>query len=205
MGEQEYSEKYNDILSTGKELFWKHGIKRVSVEEICREAGVSKMTYYRFFSNKNDLAETILKNMFDENMEKYCELMDSDIPFEEKVKKQILLKFEGTKDFSPELVKDIFNNPGSELYNYWKSRADEALKLVMDYYSKAQKSGDIRKDIKPEFIIYFSNKMFEMISDENYMKMYESTQDAVMEMINMFFYGILPHETKHTTLWIDSK
>ena len=48
------SKKYQDIKKKGKELFWKYGTKRVTVEEICREAGVSKMTYYKFFKNKNE-------------------------------------------------------------------------------------------------------------------------------------------------------
>jgi len=44
--------KREQILTTGKELFWKFGFKRVTIEEICKEAGVSKMTYYKFFTTK---------------------------------------------------------------------------------------------------------------------------------------------------------
>ena len=29
--------KYQDIVSTARDLFWKFGIKRVSIEEICKE------------------------------------------------------------------------------------------------------------------------------------------------------------------------
>jgi len=41
------NQKYNQIIDTSKKLFWKYGIKRVTIEEICREAGVSKMTFYK--------------------------------------------------------------------------------------------------------------------------------------------------------------
>ena len=44
--------KYNQILTKGKELFWKYGIKRVAIEEICKQAHVSKMTFYKYFKNK---------------------------------------------------------------------------------------------------------------------------------------------------------
>ena len=53
------------IVKTAKELFWKFGIKRVTIEEICREANVSKMTFYKFFSNKNELLHTVIEEMFD--------------------------------------------------------------------------------------------------------------------------------------------
>ncbi|MDH5400751.1 MAG: TetR/AcrR family transcriptional regulator, partial [Cyclobacteriaceae bacterium] len=53
--------KYQAIFETAKELFWKYGIRRVTIEEICKEAGVSKMTFYKFFPNKVALANTILE------------------------------------------------------------------------------------------------------------------------------------------------
>jgi AcrR family transcriptional regulator len=71
MGEQAESTKYEDILNTGKTLFWKHGVRRVTIEEICREADVSKMTFYRFFPNKIELAKTLLKKMADDAMADY--------------------------------------------------------------------------------------------------------------------------------------
>ncbi|MBL0024612.1 MAG: helix-turn-helix transcriptional regulator [Saprospiraceae bacterium] len=49
------SKSYLKIITTAKKLFWKHGSSRVTIEELCREAGVSKMTFYRHFNNKNEI------------------------------------------------------------------------------------------------------------------------------------------------------
>ena len=46
------SVKNDQIVKIGKDLFYKYGIKRVSVEEICAKANVSKMTFYKFYNNK---------------------------------------------------------------------------------------------------------------------------------------------------------
>lgn len=54
MADQSQNIKQQFILSAGKELFWKHGVKRVTVEEICVQASVSKMTFYKFFMNKRE-------------------------------------------------------------------------------------------------------------------------------------------------------
>ena len=51
------SAKLQAILDAAKSLFWKHGIRRVTIEEICEVAGVSKMTYYKYFSNKTAIAK----------------------------------------------------------------------------------------------------------------------------------------------------
>jgi AcrR family transcriptional regulator len=194
MKSSETSGKYKSIIRTSHDLFWKFGIRRVTIEEICREAGVSKMTFYRFFSNKTEIAKAVIKNLFDDIERDYCKLMEQDIPFEEKIKKQLLMKFEGSKEISPELIKDLYGDSTSELYTYWTSRADEFLQLVLKDYAYAQKKGWIRKDIKLEYIIYMSNKASEIASDPNLQKLYPDMQTLIMEIANMFFYGILPRK-----------
>ena len=54
------SKSFISIQKSAKTLFWKYGMARVTVEEICREAGVSKMTFYRNFKNKNEVAKQVL-------------------------------------------------------------------------------------------------------------------------------------------------
>lgn len=52
-------------------------------------------------------------------------------------------------------------------------------------------SETIRKDINPQFILYFLNKVREIAGDEQLIKMYDSTQSLTAELVNFFFYGIL--------------
>lgn len=188
--------KFQDVVKTARDLFWKHGVRRVSIEEICREANVSKMTFYKFFSNKKEIAIHIIGQIFDETMVKYRVLMAEDISFEEKVKKQILAKFEGTNEISSEFVKDIYSDKKLGLAKYWQKRAEEFTMEVMNDYKKAQKQGLIRQDLNIDFIMVFNNKVAEMISDPHIAGMYNSTRDLIMEITNLFFYGIFPRNTK---------
>lgn len=190
------SPKALEILDTAKRLFWKHGIRRVSVEEICREAGASKMTFYRSFPNKIELAKAMLQRLFDESMEEYRAIMEEDIPFEEKVKKQLLLKFKGTEGISAELVRDIYSNQEWGLREYMEQRTEEALRGIMNDYAQAQQKGWIRKDIRLAFMLYIFHKMPEWVSDEQLLASYADTQDLIMEITRFFFYGVLPHELK---------
>jgi AcrR family transcriptional regulator len=36
------------IEHKARELFWKHGFKKVTIDEICKKANVSRKTYYTF-------------------------------------------------------------------------------------------------------------------------------------------------------------
>ena len=73
----------------------------------------------------------------------------------------------------------------------------ENIQMVLNDYLKAQKRGDIRKDIKPEFILYFLNHMITMTDDDQLSSLYSSPQDMIMELTNFFFYGILPRVKNH--------
>jgi len=188
--------KYQDITKTAHALFWKFGIKRVTVEEICEEAGVSKMTFYRYFPNKTELAKTVVDNLFKESLARYRELMAEDIPFLEKVKKQILLKFEGTREISSELIKDIYGGRIPGLKAYWENRTNEMVQEVLRNFREAQKRGWINKQVNVDFIPLYSEKIFKIISDEKAIGLYDNVQGLIMELVNLFFYGILPHDSE---------
>ncbi|MCK5137209.1 MAG: TetR/AcrR family transcriptional regulator [Bacteroidales bacterium] len=189
--------KRKTILLTGKELFWKFGIKRVTIEEICMEAGVSKMTFYKFFSNKMDLVRTIMDDIFDISLKEYRSIMDSDLPFTEKVSQSILLKREQTKAMSSEFFSDFYGHADPEMVEYFEQLKNKNIQMIADDYARAQKDGDIRQDIKVEFIIYFLNQLLEMTHDDKLLNLYDHPQDMIMEITKFFFYGILNREV-HT-------
>lgn len=182
--------KKKQIIAKGKELFWKHGFKRVTIEEICTEANVSKMTYYKYFSNKMELVKAILERTMQEALDRYQEIMNSDVPFTTKIEMQIQMKMEGTAEISNEFIDDLMIHGEPEMAEYMGKMTQQVLGMVHLDYVEAQKRGEIRQDVKPDFIIYFLNHIFDMLKDENLMKMYRDPNELAMELIRFFFYGI---------------
>lgn len=187
--------KRKQLIQTAKDLFFRYGIKRVTVEEICREANVSKMTFYKHFKNKNELVKTMVIGMTNEAMIKYRSLMDKDIPFEDKVRETIHMKFEGTDQMSQEFLSDYLTHAEPGMQEFIHQRGQEIYGIVVGDYAEAQKRGEIRQDIKIEFILWYLNKMLDLIGDEELEKMYGSPQELIMEMVNFFFYGIMPRKS----------
>jgi len=182
--------KRKQILKTGKELFWKHGFKRVTIEEICSAANVSKMTFYKYFSNKMELVKAIMENVKKESVGLYKDIMNSDLPFTEKIEKQLQMKMEGTVDISSEFIDDLMIHADPEIMTYIQEMTQEVLGIVYADYVEAQKRGEIRRDVKPEFIIYFLNHIYEMLKDEQLIAMYRDPNELAMELTRFFFYGI---------------
>jgi len=183
------------ILKTGKALFWKFGFKRVTVEEICKEAGISKMTYYKFFPNKIELVKTLMDTVMQESLERYNKIMEREIPYPEKVVAMIHLKRDQIETMSSEFFRDYVQSGDPELISYLEQLTRDSMQKFTDDFKKAQENGDIRKDLKIEFIMYMTNHLTEMAQDDALLNMYDQPQDLVMEIINFLFYGILNRDT----------
>lgn len=186
------NQKYIDILKTGKDLFWKYGIKRVTVEEICKEAGVSKMTFYKFFPNKIEFAKVIWEKVMTDSLSKFKNTVNSDIEFQDKVKEMFSIKLQATEDISLEFIKDIYKLPELGLQNKTEEYGKQSLQIFVNFLKESQKTGLIRKDIKIEFIIYYFNQMSQMFDDANLVANYKHPHDLIMESMNFMFYGLSP-------------
>jgi len=184
------NKKYISILKTAKALFWKHGIRRVTIEEICKEATVSKMTFYKFFPNKPDLAKTILDNLIQSSIVKFKDIVSSEVPFSQKLEEIFLLKLEGMNNISMEFINDIYTNPELGLKEYMEVQKQKSIKITVDFYKDAQEKGFIRPDVKIDFLLAFSNQIIEMMKNEQLMAQYAQPQDFVIEAMNVMFYGI---------------
>ena len=186
--------KYRDIIRTARELFWKHGFRRVSVEEICEKASVSKMTFYRFFPNKIELAKLIFNDVTHEASEKFSQIMEDDTSVQEKIKNMMLLKIEGTNDISKEFMHDFYFGSQPELKEYVEQITRNTWNDIINEFKKAQKKGWFRSDFKPEVLFQITSKMIEIMKDDKILALYNTPQDIILEFANMIVYGILPHD-----------
>ena len=179
------------ILEKAKMLFWKYGIKRVTVEEICAEAGVSKMTFYRQFKNKHELVMSLLTTIYDQGMADYREIMQRDISFPEKVKAIVLLKHQSSQNLSAEFMSDLYQSDDAELQALMTNYAEKSHLQTRKDFLAAQQEGWIRSDLKMDSIFFLLALIQEKLFDPAYLALHENPHDAIMELTNFFFYGVL--------------
>lgn len=100
--------KGEQILNAAKKLFTNYGFKRVSMDEIASEAGVTKKTVYTYFSSKEELLKYCIKEEL-QNMRKIIENVESKkLDFMETVHQVIynLLKYKKNCKFLKMLFKE---------------------------------------------------------------------------------------------------
>ena len=186
--------KQKDVLNTARELFWKHGVSRITMEEISSKAHVSKMTLYKYYSNKKELALAVLETEIGKSMDKFRDIIKSDIAFEEKLEQMFRLKTEGTREISREFLSDIYQNPELGLHTYVAAQAQKSATLFTSFLQDSQRKGLIRQDLKIPFVVHYMNQMIQMITDRQLQKYYDNPQELIMEMMRFMFYGLLPRK-----------
>jgi len=184
----------NLLIECGHELFWKFGFRKVSVEEICKKAGISKMTFYRYFDNKTELAKRVLKKVVDEGSVKFREILTDDDTISGKMQRIIRLKMEGTNDISREFVEDVYNDTGSEIQQFMMKLTADTWMGVIEEFREAQSRGVFRKDFKPEILLAMSRGITEMVANPQLNVLYSSTQEMIVEIVNLMTYGIAPRD-----------
>ncbi|MDP6779954.1 MAG: TetR/AcrR family transcriptional regulator [Candidatus Latescibacteria bacterium] len=194
-GRQKRTEgKRRQILRTGRDLFWRHGIRRITVEEIARTAGVSKATFYKHFSNKAQLVKAIFDELIEEGFARFDEIRAMDAPFPSKVERIIQNKLEQTEDVHQEFIRDTWQNSDPEIRAHIERRSREGMEKVRTFFAEAQARGEVRGDLKLDFVMFISEHLRTLATDELLLSLYATPQDLIGELTRFYFYGIMPRE-----------
>jgi AcrR family transcriptional regulator len=178
------------LLLSARELFWANGHSKVTVEEICEHAGISKMSFYRSFKNKSELLRILLVQFTDEGLAKAEEIMDQDGPIGKKLHDMLLYKSERAKGISPVLITDIYTKE-PELVQELVAHSQTVREQFKQALMKAKADGEIRADLNIDFIIYMLNNFNDRMMSEDLLAQFDSMEDATHQITEFFFYGML--------------
>lgn len=176
------SQKHDQLIQTGEALFVKHGMRRVTVEEICRQAGVSKPTFYKYFENKDALARRIDELWIEEALQQIAEIENSEMPFPEKMRRILAVKQELSSRPGPDFLEDLI---------HLDIDLSHAFQHVMRFLVKSQQEGNIRGDIRPAFLMAAFNVLNSMQHDPIIRDLYEDAETLAGDVFKLFYYGAL--------------
>ncbi len=185
------SRKRDQLIQTGEVLFIKHGMRRVTVEDICRQAGVSKPTFYKYFENKAALAQRIVELWIEEALQRIDEIEDAEAPFPEKMKQILAVKQSIAARPGPEFLEDLI---------HLDIDLSHALRRVMHFLVECQQKGDIRADIRPEVLMAAFDLLNSMQYDRRIRDLYEDAETLAVDVFKLFHYGALSTDHREAGL-----
>ena len=149
------------IIKTAGELFFRLGIRSVSIDDICRELGMSKKTFYVYFASKDELIEQMLDANVAHMEQKMISTMESS-DFRgilRKFTQWITTEKEDVRKV-PQLVYDL-KKYYPQQYNTFQQRSFETQQhYIEQFIALGMSAGLVRANINKEYTSHLFAKIY---------------------------------------------
>jgi AcrR family transcriptional regulator len=180
-----------DVLERVRELFFKYGVRSVSMDDICRDVGISKKKLYQLFSSKNELVEKLLE-LERENFEIIFDTYDFEgvnaIDILLTVSKEVGERF---RDVSPSMTFDLVKYYPDIYHKHIDERVNFIFKKIQINLEKGINQGVYRDDLSVELVArLYIRRLIDLHNPEFFPADKFSFQTLFEAMFDNFIRGI---------------
>lgn len=181
-------QKKKDILQAAMDLFMTYGIQKVSVAEIASKANVSQVTIYNYFGNKHNLVEETFAYALDKIWSDYEKILDSDLPFIEKIKSTMFFKIQSAHNVHPDTLIYFTKKYTSGAPYFETIMREKIMPRVIALIDEGKREGYVDPDLSNESILIFIQMFKEYLQKE---EVYPHVQKLTEDLTKLFFYGLV--------------
>ena len=176
----------NNIIKTAGDMFFRLGIRSVSIDDICHELGMSKKTFYVYFASKDELVEQLLQaniNYMASKMESLLKTGD----FKQLVAKFIKHQEAEKNDVRrvPQLVYDLKKYYPRQFAQFQVNCFKTQKEYIRRYLEMGQKAGLVRANLNIELVAVLFAKIH---------------SDAIRDFEEIEGHGHNMHQLGHTAM-----
>ncbi|MBC7696180.1 MAG: TetR/AcrR family transcriptional regulator [Burkholderiales bacterium] len=179
------------ILKISLELFFKYGIKRVTMDDIAKELGMSKKTIYQYYKEKDDIVNQLCEIEMTKHQKKFEDVFSqSNDPIHE-----IMLISENMKEMmqhiNPIFFLDLQKFHPNAFIQFQAFKENCAYKDILRNIKKGKEEGYYKTDIDEEFTARYRLAQIDMLMFGNYFSFDKLSFSKSHELVlDMFVYGI---------------
>jgi hypothetical protein len=186
-----------DILQHAEQLFFKYGIKSISMDDLSREMGISKKTLYSFVENKEELVMKVMQNFLHGDK---CRVEDSLKNASNSIDEFIMMQMD---NFSR--MHELNSSTLYDIQKYypqcWKLFTEHKEKYIYAYMiqnlTKGQEEGLYRADLNAEIIAHIYINSIEILIQSGLEKFEKkSIVDLIREYVTYHLHGIVSEKGK---------
>jgi AcrR family transcriptional regulator len=185
-------EKKQKILQAALELFQQHGLNKVTIRDIAAQAGVSHVTIYKHFRDKNDIMRQVIKTRSLLILEELRQVMEANIPLEEKLNKLIFQRARiAAQSKTNQLFKIISSDPELKKFilSVWQK---ENSKMELKLLEEGIKNGYAHLGVAKETMqLYLGIIRDGLLSDEDRLIKLQSDEKTIHELHHIVLHGLL--------------
>ena len=187
----------NNILSTARTLFYKYGLKSVSMDDVAKEAGVSKKTIYEYFEDKKALVKAIVAGFIKNNRETISECSKKSPNAVEEVLVQVKLLYATLSDINYNFFHELermYPQAWQELTAYKKETFSM---LIINNLERGIAEGFFRADLPLQFTADMRlHQISTAIDPVNFSEKKYDVHQLMMSFTDFYLHAITTKEGK---------
>jgi TetR/AcrR family transcriptional regulator, cholesterol catabolism regulator len=179
------------ILEGAQELFFKYGIKSITMDDFAKHLAISKKTIYKYFTDKDELVEAMTRQLMKKNELEFDAISkETDNVVEEVF---TMMKHMGTmfSQMNPNLFYDMQKfHPKS--WNLFKDFKEECIeRMVENSVKRGIEQGLVRPDINTKIIARLRMEEVEMgFNPQAFPPTKFKIIDVQLALLDHFLHGI---------------
>jgi TetR/AcrR family transcriptional regulator, cholesterol catabolism regulator len=180
------------IIQRSENLFFRYGIRSVTMDDIARELGISKKTLYQFFENKNQLLTDMMTEHNNENRDTIVEIQKNAADALDEIQRVTQHVLGELARLSPALMFDLQKYYTELWANVQTISMQHILAHVRHNLERGIEEGLYRPDLNVDVIskLYVS-KVYCVIDESIFPQSEYDKKELFLEYIRYHLYGIL--------------
>jgi AcrR family transcriptional regulator len=175
-----------------------HNVKKVSLLDIAREAGVSQTTVYNNFSTREGLIEAVIKYLMRETLEKQWAVVRSDLPIPLKIQSIITVKTSAMQPVLTDILAKLAGDTSTRRYLDEMYEA-EMKPMMNEIINDGKQQGYIRPDLPNEAVMIYLDmlKVGGLGNTEQLQRIIGDSQ-LMTGLTHIIYYGLFQKEFDFT-------
>lgn len=136
------------ILDTARELFFRNGIKSITMDDIAAEQGISKKTIYQYYKDKNELVDALAKDQTKCQQDDICMIRNESENAIHELLESMKYMRQIFSQINPSMFYDMKKYHPSAWNIFRSFKEMELTGFIEENLNKGMKQGLYRKNIK---------------------------------------------------------
>ena len=182
--------KKDAIITVARRLFLERGMTAVGISEIASQAGVSPMSIYNYFGDKQALAREALAVIVDEMKAAYTKIIESDVSFAEKCRLLSEQKNRFRSEMSSAFVETLAWDDKATQQLCQELAAETSASLLLRLIDEGKRAGEVDPDIPSEAILDYITALESIIGWRHLVNKGEDYRGGLGKLFRYGLYGM---------------
>lgn len=150
------------ILAAAYELFFRYGIKSVTMDDIAKHLSMSKKTIYLYFRDKDEVVHTLMERSLQKDQEDFHNIAKSAANVVEEVFEMMKKMSDIFSTVNPNIFYDLRKYHPKTWDLFHKFKSEFIIQMVETTLENGKKDGFVRADVNSKLLAKLRGEEIEM-------------------------------------------